>query len=89
MAGNYLITLAVHVSVRPSVRRTSVRTSFPFGNLSIYERISFKFCMCICTTDVSLRVVNGQILIIRHRVMALVNVQNGFWPLVPLLFRIA
>ena len=47
VAGHYVFTLTVPVSVRPSVHpsvvRTSVRTSFPFDNLSIYERISFKF----------------------------------------------
>ena len=55
------------VSVRPSVGkyvRPSIRTSFPFDNLSIYKRISFKFCICICTKNVSLGIVNGQILII-------------------------
>ena len=61
-------------SVRPSVVRTSVRTSFPFDNLSIYQRISFIFCICTCSNNVSLGIVNGQISIINHRVMALVNV---------------
>ena len=37
------------------------------------ERISFKFCLCICTNNVLLRIVNGPISIIYHRVMALVN----------------
>ena len=67
---------SVRLSVRQSVRR-SVRTSFPFDNLSIYIRISFKFCICICTNNVSLGMVNSQIAIIYHRViMALVNVQK-------------
>ena len=80
-----VFTLAIRVSVRPSVVRTSVRTSFPFDNLSIYKRISFKFFMSICTNSV-----NGQISIINHRVMALVNVQKiVFWPLVPLLFGVS
>ena len=62
------LLLAVRVSVRPSVR-----ISFPFGSLSIYKRISFKFC----TNNGSLRIVNGKIIsIIYHRVMALVNVQK-------------
>ena len=82
MAGYYVFTLAVHVSVRPSVCSTSVRpsvrTSFPFDNLSNYERISFKFCICICTNNVSLWIFNGQISLIYHRVMALVNVQKCF-----------
>ena len=60
-------------SVRPSVR-----ISFPFDSLSIYKRISFKFCLCICTNNVSLGIVNGQLSIIYHRVMALVNVQKWF-----------
>ena len=93
MAGYHVLMLAVHVFVRPSVRpwyvRPSVRTSFPFDNLSIYERISFKFCICIFTKFVSLGIVNGQISIIYHKVMVLVNVQNMFWPLVPLLFGVS
>ena len=70
--------LCFHVGrpcVCPSVY-PSVRTSFPFDNLSIYKRISFKFCICICIKNVSLRIVNGQISIIWHRVMALVNGQK-------------
>ena len=76
VAGYYVFTLAVRVSVRPSVVITSVRTSFPFDYLSIYKWISFKFCICICTNNVSLGIVNGQISIIFHSVMALVNVQK-------------
>ena len=75
MAGYYVFTLAVRVSVRLYVR-PSVRTSFPFDNLSIYKRISFKLCVCMCTKNVSLGVVNGQISIIYHRVMALVTGQK-------------
>ena len=76
--GYYVFMLAVRVSVRPSVVRTSVRTSFPFDNLSIYKLFSFEFCICICANNVSLGIVNGQISIIYHRVMALVNVQKLF-----------
>ena len=83
MAGYCVFTLAVRVSVRPSVRPfvvpTSIHTSFPLDNLSIYIRISFKFCICICTNNVSLGIVNGQISIIYHKVMALVNVQKMFF----------
>ena len=61
---------------RPSVVCTSVRTSFPFDNFIIYKRISFKFFICICTNNASLGIVDGQISIIYHRVMALVNVQK-------------
>ena len=46
-------------SVCPSVVRTSVCTSFPFDNLSIYKRISFKFCICIWTNKVSLELLMG------------------------------
>ena len=69
--------------VRPSVQSVgpSVRTSFPFDNLSIYKRISFKFCICISTKNVSLRIVNGQISIIYHRLMALVSGQKMFFGL--------
>ena len=62
---------SVCLSVRPSVR-----TLFPFDNLSIYKRISFEFCICICIKNVSLGIVNGQMSIIYHRVMALVNGQK-------------
>ena len=84
VAGYYVFTLAARVSIGPSVR-----TLFPFDNLSIYKRISFKFCICICTNNVLLGIVNGQISIIFHRVMALVNVQKWFLPLVPLLFGVS
>ena len=77
-------------SVCPSVVRTpSVRTSFPFDNLNIYQRISFKFGICIYANNVSLGIVNGQISIIYHGVMTLVNVKNGFSRLVPLLFGVS
>ena len=56
-----------------------VRSSFAFDNLSIYERISFKFCICICTNNVPLGIVNGQISIIYHRVLALVNVRKKWF----------
>ena len=80
--GYHVFTLAVRVSVHLSLVctyvRLSARTSFPFDSLSIYKRISFKFCICICTNTVSLGIVNGLISIIYHRVMALVNVQKWF-----------
>ena len=63
-------------SVSPKYVHPSVRTSFPFDNLSINKGISFKFCICICTNNVSLWIVNRPIWIIYHRVMALVNVQK-------------
>ena len=72
-------------NVRPSVRSTFVRpsvgTSFPVDNLNIYKRILFKFYICICTNNVPLGIVNGQISIIYHRVMALVNVLKMFFGL--------
>ena len=76
VAGYYVFMLTVRVSVRSLYVRPSVRTSFPFDSLSIYKRISFKFCICICTNNVSLGIANGQISTIYHRVMALVNVQK-------------
>ena len=51
--------LAVRVYVRSLYVSPSVRTSFPFDSLSIYKRISFKFCICICTNNVSLGIVIG------------------------------
>ena len=67
---------SVCLSIHLSVVRPSDGTLFPFENLSIYEGISFKFCICIYINNVSLGIVNGQISIIYHRVMALVNVQK-------------
>ena len=73
--------LAVRVSVCPSVVRTSacpfVRTLFPFDNLIIYQRNSFRFCKCICTIckNNSIGIVNEKISILSDGVMALVNVQ--------------
>ena len=71
LAKTVLMCQSVHLSVVCS----SVRTSFPFDNLSIYKRISFKFCICVCIKNVSLGIDNGQISIIYHRVMALVSGQ--------------
>ena len=70
------IMFSIWVSVCLSVVRPSVLTSFPFDNLSIHKQSSFKFCICVCTKHVSLGIVNGQILIIYHRVMALVSTQK-------------
>ena len=42
----------------------------------VYQWSSFKLCICICTNYVSLGVVNGQIMIIYYKVMALANVQK-------------
>ena len=63
VAGYYVFTLAVHVSAHPFVcspyiRLSALRTLFPFDNLSIYKRISFTFCICICTNNVSLGIVD-------------------------------
>ena len=69
---------SVCLSVFPSVIRTSIRTSFPSDNLCILKQISFKFCRSICTNNASLGIVNGQIIVIYHRVMALANVQKCF-----------
>ena len=67
VAGYYVFTLAVRVSVRPSVRppvrpsvvHMSVRILFPFVNLSISKRISFKAVIKnlasenVCSSEVS------------------------------------
>ena len=76
MAGYYVFMSAVHVSVHWSVVIMSIHTLFPFDNLSNYQQTSSKFCTCICTKNIWLEIVNGQISIIYHRVMALVNVQK-------------
>ena len=47
----------------------------------MYKRILFKFYVCICIKNLSLGIVNGQISIIYHRVMALVNGQKMFFGL--------
>ena len=79
------LVAGIMVSHWPSVClsvRTSIHTSFPFDNLSIYKQISFKFYICICTNNVSLGIVNGRISIIYQRVMAFFNVQKmvfGLW----------
>ena len=70
----------------PSIHNKYVCISFPFANLSIYQQISFNICRCIYTKNGSLGIINGQILIISHRVMALFSVQKlHFGLLVPLL----
>ena len=72
VAGYYVFVLAVRVSARPHF------VCVP-NNLSIYKRISFKFCICIYTNNVPLGIVNGQISIIYHRVLALVNVRKKWF----------
>ena len=73
------LTLSIRVPVRPSIRSKYVRP-FVLRFLSItyvfYKRISFKFCICICSNNYSLGIINGKISMINHRVMALVNVQK-------------
>ena len=69
VAGYYVFMLVVRVSARPQFVCV-------LNNLSIYKQISFKFCICIYTNNVPLGIVNGQISIIYHRVLALVNVRK-------------
>ena len=69
--------------------RPSIRTSFSFDNLSIYKRISFKFCLWICTNNVSLGIVNGLIPLLITELWHLSMYKNGFWTLVPLLFGVS
>ena len=59
--------------VCPSIHSTYVHQHFVsvrFDNLSIYKQISFKFCICISTNNVSLGIGKGQISIIYHRVVS-------------------
>ena len=72
VAGYYVFMLAVRVSAHPHFVCVQ-------NNLSIYKRISFKFCICICTNNVPLGIVNGQISIIYHRVLAFVNVRKKWF----------
>lgn len=57
--------LAVRVFVRPTVVETivrpSVNTRFSFEHLNIYLRLSFRFCICICTKNVSLGIVTRKV----------------------------
>ena len=57
-------------SGRPSVR-PSVSTSFPFDNLSIYERSLFIHGMCIGLGKISVGIVNEQISMSSYGVIAL------------------
>ena len=62
MAGYYGFTLDVRVSVRPSVRRTSVRPFFvPDDNLSKHQWIFTKLVMCIDIVEIWFGIANGQI----------------------------
>ena len=61
VTGYYGFTLDVHVPVRPSVIRPSVRFSFPDDNLSKHQRIFAKPGMCINVVDICFRIANGQI----------------------------
>ena len=72
VAGYYVFMLAIRVSAHLHFVRVP-------NNLSIYKRISFKFCICICTNNVPLGIVNEQISIMYHRVLALVNVQKNWF----------
>ena len=66
--------LSVHLSFH-SMHFASVRY------LNICIGISFKLCICICTNNVSHGIVNRQISLICHRVMALVNEQKNVFGL--------
>ena len=78
-------------SVRSCVRSPYVRpAALRFRSItSIYKRISFKFCTCICIKNVSLGIVNGEISIFITELWHLSMVKNGFCPLVPLLFGVS
>ena len=73
---------SVCLSVCPSVCPYVVLPHFVSVQQLMHLLTDFiQICICIRTNNVSLGIVNGQILIIYHRVMALVNVQKRFWPL--------
>ena len=78
VAGYHVFTLAVRVSVRPSVRSLYVRPSaLRFRSIAKVFINGFHSNFAgICTNNVSLGSVNGHISIIYHIVMALVNVQK-------------
>ena len=56
VAGYYGFTLAIRLSVCPSVSRTSIRISFPDDNLSKHQWIFTKLCMCIDTVEICVEV---------------------------------
>ena len=78
--------LSVCPSVRLSFVRTSVRISFPDGNLSKYQWIFIKFGLCIDIIEIWFGIVNGQIVIFCYlpatgpnfhfRVTTLVNINE-------------
>ena len=74
------------VSVRPSLRLCS---PFPINNLSIYSRIFFKFCIHIVIGDEWYGIVNGQNPSILTESVPFFVLENGFWPVIPLLFMIS
>ena len=61
VAGYYGFMFDARVSVRPSVSRTSVRLSFPDGNLSKDQWIFTKLGMCIDIMEIWFGIANGQI----------------------------
>ena len=75
-------------SHRPSVRLSTHPSVHPYVTLPHFVSVQhlmylltdfIQICICICTNNVLLGIVNGQISIIYHRVLALVNVQKkGF-----------
>ena len=61
MAGYCGFTLDVRVSVLPSVRRPSVRSSFPDENVSKHKWIFTKLGMCFDIAEIWFEIANGQI----------------------------
>ena len=61
VAGYYGFTLDVHMSVRPSISRPSVRFSFPDDDLSKHQWIFTKLGVCIDIVDIWFGNANGQI----------------------------
>ena len=91
MAGYYVFTLAVHLSVHPFVRPSVVRTSvrLHFVSVRFINGFHSKFAYAFVSTMSGWRLFMGKS-IIYHRIMAFVNVQkNGFMPLVPYLLGVS
>ena len=61
VAGHYVFTLDIPVSIHPSVICPSVHISFPDDNLSKHQWIFTKLSMCIDILEIWFGIVNGLI----------------------------
>ena len=80
------LSVSVRPSVHPSVRPCS---PFPINYLSIYSQNFFKFCIHIVIGDEWYGIVNGQNPSILTELLPFFVLENGFWPVIPLLFMIS